>query len=166
MDRIETRRLTLRRFEQADLPTVVDALRRRDVARYLSNVPHPYGMSDAQGYVFGQERPGLWAIEHERCLAGSIELSNELGYWIHPAFHGRRLIGEAAEAVLVHWFDGNEMPVRSAYHEDNDRSRRVLERLGFRPCDARMAAPPARGECVRVISMVLDRTDFEGRHAT
>ena len=56
-----------------------------------------------------------------------------LGYWLDEACWGRGLMTEAARAVVGYGFSqlGLEMVTATCYPH-NERSRRVLERLGFR----------------------------------
>lgn len=56
----------------------------------------------------------------------------ELGYWIIPDHHGNGYATEAAELCLDYAFD--ELGLHRVWartHEDNEPSKRVLEKLGF-----------------------------------
>ncbi|MBF4633558.1 GNAT family N-acetyltransferase [Agreia pratensis] len=61
----------------------------------------------------------------------SYSLVTELGFWIDGAFEGRGLVGRAS-AALVHRLQNAGAPrIEIKTSVQNDRSRRVAERLGF-----------------------------------
>jgi ribosomal-protein-alanine N-acetyltransferase len=92
-----------------------------------------------------------WAIEHDGRAVGCVGLDGiqftlracridraELGYWIAPPLWGRGLMTEAAHAVVTFGFE------RVGLHKitvgciaENIGSRRVIEKLGFRPLGVR-----------------------------
>lgn len=80
---------------------------------------------------------GIWAGNE---LAGVIGLHHvdranrrsSMGYWLGEAFQGRGLMTRAGRALLEHCFedlDLNRMEIACA--TGNERSRKVIERLGF-----------------------------------
>jgi [ribosomal protein S5]-alanine N-acetyltransferase len=87
-----------------------------------------------------------WAIEHEGSVIGLIALSNitwqllalridraELGYWLGPPSWGRGLASEAARAATKWGFEALGLhKITIGCAEANARSRRVIEKLGFR----------------------------------
>ena len=66
----------------------------------------------------------------------------ELGYWLRPGARGRRIVGEAIEAVAAYAFrpvaDGGLGLVRlhAATDSDNYASQAILRSAGFRHCGA------------------------------
>lgn len=79
-------------------------------------------------------------LRHESPLIGVITLENisdlhrncDLGYWLRPSHTGRGLMTEAAARVVEYGFERLKMHrIRCAAAEDNLRSQRVIERLGF-----------------------------------
>jgi RimJ/RimL family protein N-acetyltransferase len=57
----------------------------------------------------------------------------ELAYWLRPEAQGRGLMTEAGEAVIAHAFDVLGLRRLVASHvPENEASRRVIERWGFR----------------------------------
>ena len=56
----------------------------------------------------------------------------ELGYWIGKKFWGQGLIPEASRELLRHAFnDLNMQTIWCGYYDDNVKSRRVQDKLGF-----------------------------------
>lgn len=87
-----------------------------------------------------------WAIVHEGRASGVVGLDSvrwqmralridraELGYWIAPPLWGHGLMTEAAQAVVQFGFEtlGLHKIVVQCFAE-NDASRRVIEKCGFR----------------------------------
>ena len=72
-------------------------------------------------------------------LNGSTDMTDrddecELGYWIGVPYWGKGLIPEASKELLRHAFEDLGMnQVWCGYYEGNEKSKRVQEKLGFRP---------------------------------
>jgi ribosomal-protein-alanine N-acetyltransferase len=152
MDRLDTERLTLR------LPTVADA---EAFWPYVSDPELPYYMTWEAHRDIDETRAFLryceetraagttatWAIfEQGGALVGLAGLHDitrnvrawrkdvaELGYWIAPPLHGRGYMTEAARAVVDAAFTqlGLHKVIVGCLAE-NVRSKRVIEKLGFR----------------------------------
>ena len=72
-------------------------------------------------------RVGLNAID-------SLNASAELGYMLRTDAEGNGIITEAARGLLAHAFGPGHLHRITAYADcENERSRRVLARLGFQP---------------------------------
>jgi RimJ/RimL family protein N-acetyltransferase len=92
-----------------------------------------------------------WAIEVDGRAMGTIGLdgiqfavrawrvdSAELGYWIAPPLWGRGMMTEAAQAVMRCGFDTIGLhKITVGCLAENAASRRVIEKLGFRPIGRR-----------------------------
>lgn len=155
-------RLKLRLLEPADAPRLVEVLNDWEVVRLTSNIPHPYGPADAEGFIAAQERRRLAgegvALALERSVDGALvgaigfgleSGSPELGYWLAREAWGQGLMTEAVRRLVRHLFaDLGFASVWASAHPDNVASARVLEKAGFAPdgrCDCAM---PARGGSV------------------
>lgn len=56
----------------------------------------------------------------------------ELGYWIAEEYWGNGFAGEASEILIKRAFDDFKLNiVFASYNVENDKSKRVLEKLGF-----------------------------------
>lgn len=145
---IETERLLLRAYEPTDLHRLHSVLYSDEDAMRLLGGPRALAGTRAalERSIAQQERAGysFWpVIERASGLligeAGLFPLSPEgpdvaLGYALGAAWWGRGLATEAARAVLAEAFGplGLERVV-AITREQNAGSRRVLEKLGFRP---------------------------------
>ncbi|MDP3130724.1 MAG: GNAT family N-acetyltransferase, partial [Bacillota bacterium] len=121
----------------------------------------------------------VWAIEERvsGCVIGSVGLHLraklagepvvELGYVLSPDWEGRGLMTEACKAVLAHAFlDRNCEEVYVAHFDGNDKSRRVIQKLGFLAQDEIMYQTASYGE-QRSIRYRMTRLDYieNGRNA-
>ena len=91
----------------------------------------------------------------------------ELGYWLGVPYWGRGLIPEAARELLRHGFEDLGLRrIWCGYHEGNEKSRRVQEKLGFRFHHRCEDAPvPLLGETRVGISQLMTREDWAARIA-
>ena len=156
---LQTTRLRLIPVTGADPQTIADAVGDLEVARWLTRVPHPYALEDAAAFQARVAEGGwpIWAIQDADGLAGVIGIESELGYWLARRAWGRGYATETGEAVLDWYFRSPEAePVGSSYFVANDRSRNVLQKLGFSPISGPTPVIPlSTGETVMVQGMVL-----------
>lgn len=141
-DRIETPRLVLRGFRVDDVRHFVPHLGAWEVARWLANVPHPYTPAHGREWVeaaeaYRAERRALCLLAEAGGMpVGSIEINlerNEIGYWVGIPHQGQGYASEMVAAMLHAGFATLGLPLlKAATDADNDRSRRVLEKAGFR----------------------------------
>jgi RimJ/RimL family protein N-acetyltransferase len=148
-DRIESARLVLRRFADADLAAFHAYLNDPLVARYQSW--ESYTVQQARELIEGQKgrepgRPGQWftfaaELKETGALAGHVALSvkesdprqAEMGFTFAREYQGRGLASEAAECVLGYAFGRLGLHRVVAVTDcDNVRSAALLERLGMR----------------------------------
>ncbi|HKR00203.1 MAG TPA: GNAT family protein [Pyrinomonadaceae bacterium] len=144
---IESSRLILRRFQDADLGAFLAYVNDPLVARYQSW--ESYTEAEARDIIEKEKRlepglPGHWftfALESKEtgALVGHVALNTlankqgEIGFTLAREFHGQGLAFEAATAVLGYAFRalGFHRIVGIA-DTDNGRSIALLERLGMR----------------------------------
>jgi RimJ/RimL family protein N-acetyltransferase len=157
---IETVRLLLRPFEAADLEALADLQSRPDVARYLYWEPRTRRQvkaalkrkvdwrsieregdtlnlavvprTPATGGGQGSGRPALIG-DTLLTYTSAVHNQAELGYLFHPDWQGQGLATEAAWALVDLAF--TRLGVHRVFaHLDarNERSARLLERLGMR----------------------------------
>jgi RimJ/RimL family protein N-acetyltransferase len=160
---IETPRLSLRPVSPDDVAALVPAIGNYDVVRWLGRVPYPYRAADADAFVAANAKKGgkVWFVHDVMGLVGGISVDGELGYWLRREVWGRGYAVEAAFAAIeAHFADRRAGDLPSGHLPGNDRSRRVLEKLGFRPNGIRIVASRALAQQVESQSYQLTRTDW------
>lgn len=148
--RIETDRLALRQPDEADAARIAELANHIEIAGNLATMPHPYGLEDARDFIakVTTARTGMaFAIvckADDNLIGISGYAPNEqtgemdFGYWLGLDYWGKGYATEAAQAVLTHAFCiGRVDDIVTGCRIDNPRSRRVLDKLGFRPAGLR-----------------------------
>ncbi len=142
---LETERLLLRPLAERDAPAVYAYSKDECVGRNAGWKPHESEAESreilravfiGQSDVFGIERREDGALIGSIGLIGDPKRENDsvrmLGYALGMAYWGRGYMTEAGRAVLQHGFATRGYSLISAYcYPNNDRSRRVIEKLGF-----------------------------------
>lgn len=133
---IHTDRLVLRPAYIGDAGRVAQIME-YDISKWLIPVPDPYTLTDAQDWLSSlrfERGRYVWAISRDGEVIGMIGIDPTLGYWIGKEHWGQGYVREAAHAVLSAYFhDPFADPIYSGYFVENERSARVLTRLGFSP---------------------------------
>lgn len=143
---LRTPRLLLRPLDEADLPALAARINDFEVAKWLSTVPFPYALADAEAFLAhtrsGAER--AWVID-DGTLRGIVGLGEEFGYWLERSAWGRGYATEAGRAVLAwHFAQPGAGEVLAGHFLGNEASARVLAKLGFDPVGLRRSACVAR----------------------
>jgi RimJ/RimL family protein N-acetyltransferase len=165
---LQTARLTLRPLVKGDRAAITDGLSCWDVTRWLSQVPFPYTLADADAFLAmlaDDAENAHWALDQGAGLIGVISVKPDLGYWLTAAHHGQGLMTEAAEAVLNWYFQDHEGPVISGHFAGNAASRRVLTKLGFTDTHTETITPVSSDAPVTLQRMALTRAAWEQDHA-
>ena len=144
----------LRAHDESDIPGIIEQCRDPETIRWTT-VPTPeggYGEREARAFLstipFGWEGGGpyVWAIEllagegrEPVPFAGSIDLQPRepavfsVGFGLHPAARGRRVMTSALRLVRDHAFDVLELQaIRWQAAVGNWASRRTAAAAGFR----------------------------------
>ena len=145
---LETPRLRLRAFTEADLSRLVDLAGRREIADTMISVPHPYTEDRARQWLAharAEEYRGQ-SVHFAICqgagdrLVGAIELraidrehqQAELSFWLGIDCWGQGYASEAAAWVLRHGFGHRHLNRIYAHHMlRNPASGAVLAKLGL-----------------------------------
>lgn len=145
---IETNRLILRRFTEADSAFILELLNEPSWKRYIGDRGID-SLEAARHYIetgpmasYEQHGFGLYAIEQkvDSMLVGTCGLIKreglddvDIGFAVLARFEGQGLASEAAAATLAYVRDTLRFERLVAITSiDNDRSARLLERLGMR----------------------------------
>ncbi len=105
----------------------------------------------------------VWAICRDDRLIGSIGVTNgDLGYMLHPDYHGQGIMGRATRKAVAHAFETTDRDhlTGSTWH-DNPASERVLARLGFVHWQTVYIHSKARGLPTLVYHRRLTRADWQ-----
>ena len=164
-DHITTDRLILRRPVMADADVIVPLIGDLEVARWLTRVPHPYGLDDAREFLRRVSREGadVRFIEMNGVLVGCIGTVNELGYWLGQNHWGRGYATEAARAMITRHFAQGQTELGSGHFTENSPSRHVQTNLGIVPTSQEQALCPATGDRHVLQRMVLTQTAWEAQ---
>ena len=141
---IRTERLTLRRPDPADAPSIAKLACDYAVAGNTTRMPYPYGQADARAFValargLNPREQITFAIEHRDAgVIGALGfhrsggLALELGYWLGRPYWGKGLATEAVRGAMT-WAqtDWGRRLILAGHFADNEASGRVLIKCGF-----------------------------------
>jgi RimJ/RimL family protein N-acetyltransferase len=138
---LETKRLALRAPRLEDAKMVAALANDRRIAENTARIPHPYKVSDAEGFITGANKSGGEAAFlitlHDDTIIGACGLMDqdgtpELGYWLGAPYWGKGYATEAMHAVIDYAFsDLGHEALQAGARVTNPASRRVLEKCGF-----------------------------------
>ena len=144
---LATTRLHMRPLQAVDAADLVAITDRPGIAGVIPFLPAPFTIADAERLIAWSDGDGdlLLGVREDGApgLAAVVGVhlrgvdAVEIGYWVDPDRQGWGLASEAAAAVLA--AVRSMLPGRIAVAEcrpDNHASRRILEKLGFRPTGA------------------------------
>ncbi len=145
---LKTERLILRRWEDGDAGSLYEYAKGPDVGP-IAGWPAHRSVEESRDVIRnvfqGREAYAVCLKDDNRAI-GAVELKLnghagltgrddecELGYWLGKPFWGRGIVPEAAGELLRHAFEDIGMTrVWAGWYEGNARSKRVLEKCGFR----------------------------------
>lgn len=179
--RLETRRLVLRSWREADYQDLYEYAKSPLVGPQAGWPVHESAEESreiARGFA-EEKRDLILALEHKRDakVIGSIGLhdrqvslayeqlmSREMGYVLSPEYWGQGLMPEAAMCVLEYGFYqmGLDM-VWCGHFEGNEKSRRVIEKCGMIPMFKRTETFPLIGQKKTVCYYNLTAAEFAAR---
>ncbi|MEP2640096.1 GNAT family N-acetyltransferase [Roseobacter sp.] len=161
---IQTRRLVLRPFRDADAGRVAALIGDVSVSRWLTSVPHPYTPDNARAFFARHaDQDMVFAVTSENDgLIGGCTIGAELGYWLGQPHWGLGYAFEAATAVVAHHFGRSQAALRSGYMLGNQASARVLSKLGFVPTQIDLAQCQATQTAVTVQKVELTHAAWQG----
>ncbi|WP_433624676.1 GNAT family N-acetyltransferase [Halomicrococcus sp. NG-SE-24] len=127
--------------------------------RRQAGISLPWHETDVAELVEERDDVVLFLVCRDEDAVGTVLLSGldpqasraEIGYIIHPEFHGEGYATEAADLCLEHAFDDRGLhKVWAQVVEGNEASKRVLEKLGFQQEGTLREHEYANGERVDV----------------
>ncbi len=161
---LRTSDLTLRPLGLTDASAITLAIANWDVSQWLSAVPYPYTIDDAE-YFITQIAPKdtVWAIDDGTGLIGVIGVKPDLGYWLRGDLHGRGYMTQAAEAAIAWYFSQSDTDLHSGHFPDNVGSRAVLLKMGFTDTDLDRVLQASTGKKVPLQHMALSATAWRAK---
>jgi RimJ/RimL family protein N-acetyltransferase len=141
---LETVRLKLRPYVEADIAELLPLIGTREVAATTLRIAHPYTEQDAKDFLKLAEEPGrLWlaaTLRSDGRQIGGIGLRideqhqhAELGYWLGVPYWGQGYATEAAGEMLRYGFEDLKLHrIFASHFKHNPASGRILVKLGMR----------------------------------
>jgi RimJ/RimL family protein N-acetyltransferase len=137
--------IKLRKWEEADLNSLVKYANNVNVAKWLTNeFPHPYTSEDGKAFfsMIANDNPTkAFAIEVNCEAVGAIgifpqtdihEKSAEIGYWLAETYWGRGIAVKAINEIVAYGFRTfGIVRIFARPFSTNVNSHRVLEKAGF-----------------------------------
>ena len=172
---IETARLRLRAYRDEDRADLVALAGDWQVARWLTNLPHPYTEADAnfwiahvrQDHATGRPRSFAIALRENDHLIGGGGLDGSfdggssgpaLGYWLGEKFWRQGYAREAVAAIIDYGFRVLDLrEIRATTDPANTASQRVLLACGLQPMGEIARQTPTRTGATRVPWFLLRR---------
>ncbi len=161
---IETARLKLRPLKMADVEDMTRLIEDIEVSRWLTVVPHPYGLADARQFIGEIAVEWDLAIEINGAFAGVVGITDQLGYWLGRPFWRKGYMSEAAGAIVANWFEVGGGDLSSGYFIGNEGSKLILSGLGFEPTVVEKIVSVATGLEKPSQRMALSRADWQARN--
>lgn len=144
---IKTDRMLLRPLQATDEEAIFALRNHPEVLRYIDRQPDlnrkgtrefitwiESGQCKGKWYYWGISLPTADRVIGTICLwrFNADRTEADLGYELHPDYHGMGLMTQAAERVLAFGFHVLGLHKISAFtHGENEGSLRLLKRLGF-----------------------------------
>ncbi len=173
---IETDRLLLRKMQKKDAADMYEYACRHDVTRYLLWEPHESETYTYKylAYIQSRYRAGDffdWALTIKdggkmigTCGFTRLNIesnSGEIGYVLNPVFWGYGLAPEAVNAVLRYGFCELRLHrIEARYMVGNDRSRRVMEKVGMQFEGVGRDSMHVKGKYVSIGTCAILRNEF------
>ena len=141
-EKLQTKRLTLRAFEECDRQQVLDIFFNDDIKKTYM-IPDFESLSQAEALF---EKIMLYSLSDDHFVYGicldnvligfinDCEITDttiELGFVIAPQHHSKGYATEAVRAAIVELFDMGFSKVKAGFFEDNIASCRVMQKCGM-----------------------------------
>lgn len=144
---LTTDRLVLRHWQETDAENLYEYAKDPDVGPIAGWKPHrdvkesleiiKNVLSGAECYAICEKGKDIAIGAIELRLNGCTDMTErddecELGYWLGKPFWGRGYMPEAATELIRHAFEDLGMTtIWCGYYDENNKSKRVQEKVGF-----------------------------------
>lgn len=147
---LETKRLFLRPWNDFDVDELFDLAKDPEIGKCCGWEPHKHikdSLFALHNFLELEETYAICLKDNNKIigsiglnLCGNTHLTNkidecELGFWIGKQYWNNGYATEAGEELLRYAFEKLKMRiVWCSYYQDNGKSKRVQEKLGFKYC--------------------------------
>lgn len=140
---LETARLRLRPYCEADIPALLPLIGTREVAANTLRIAHPYREEDARAFLeLARDPEKIWlavTLRSDLRQIGGIGLrvdhqhqNAELGYWLGLPYWNQGYATEAAQEMLRYGFQDLKLHrIHASHFKHNPASGRILKKLGM-----------------------------------
>jgi RimJ/RimL family protein N-acetyltransferase len=172
---IETARLNLRAFTEADIPELLSLIGAREIAATTLRIAHPYTEQNAMDFLAKtRDEDKIWLAITQRAdgrLCGGVGLMldleherAELGYWVGVPYWGKGYATEAAQAMVQYGFDALELNrILASCMSHNSASGKILVKLGMLHEGCQREHQRKWGEFVDVDCYGILRSEWESK---
>jgi ribosomal-protein-alanine N-acetyltransferase len=141
---LETARLKLRPYTEADIFELLPLIGTREVAATTLRIAHPYSEQDARAFLeLAKDPDKLWlaiTLRTDGRQIGGIGLRTdnqhqhaELGYWLGVPFWGQGFATEAAREILRYGFKTLGLHrIFASHFKHNSASGHILKKIGMK----------------------------------
>ena len=141
---LQTNRLILRPYSEADIPELLPLIGTREVAATTLRIAHPYAEQDARAFLeLARDPEKMWlavTLRSDGRQIGGIGLridqqhqNAELGYWLGTPYWGQGYATEASREMLRYGFEDLKLHrIHASHFKHNAVSGRILKKLGMR----------------------------------
>ena len=171
---IETERLIVRDYKESDLGEMHRLWSDKETMYYLDDILTTtidesakylkMGMENADGHYFCicEKAVGSFIGSIGYTITDTTPLGKivHLGYMLLPKYHGRGYMPEVTKKVIEFAFvEDGCIRITTGCHKDNDASRKVLDRSGFRKEGERIKAVYHDGVMKDRLEYAINKTD-------
>ena len=144
--KIVGKKINLRTLKSSDAQSITECIKYKCVSRYMSNVPYPYKLRDAEVFIdsikIKDTKKLTIGIEDKNLhqIIGIISLNNinkknksgVFGYWLGEKYWGKGIMTEAVNLIINHAFKNLKLQrIQASVMHPNIASMNVLLKSGF-----------------------------------
>ena len=140
----------LTQITESDKPSLIKYINDPEIYKYTLKIPHPYLEKDAELWINFVEKSRIeegilkhWAVKNKTDeLIGGIGFhskyekhshKDEIGYWLGKPFWNNGIMTDVVKKICTIGFsEFNLTRIEATVFVNNDASKRVLEKSGFR----------------------------------
>ena len=139
---LDTTRLVLRQLKETDVSAIYSLRSNEQVNKFIDR-PTAKGHEEAKAFIqkITENKSYYWGItlKENGKMIGTIcfwnlsadRKSAELGYELHPDYHGKGYMDEAIKEVIGFAFQSGFTSLEAHTHKDNRSSTKLLLKHGF-----------------------------------